>query len=687
MKEVSTTPAKTIPAWLTWGGVTLFIAWLFYCLGAYYVVQKPFSETIYSKLIEESDRWLHINFSVDAMIRTFLDLGAAVWLALIALGVGNWLFKKLSLSMVSDLDAVLFSMGIGFGVLGMGTLFLGLAGLLQPALFYAIAILLTLLTAARSLNLLRRLRISLPSRLITLYLILALGLALTLALLPPSSWDALFYHLKGPKLYLNAGRIYPGVDIPHLNFPSLFEMLFMMAMAIRGDVSAQLLHFVFVFMLAGLVYRIARDHLEVKNGWAAVLFLFSIQMIPILAGWAYNDLALAFYQVIALDALLRWQREKKPSWLILSGVFCGLAMGLKYTSFVSPLLLVGILVWEHKTRWREALRPLLFLILPAVIVAAPWYIKNLIFTGNPVYPFVFGGRFWDDFRSSAYAGTGTGLGFNLLALLSLPHDLTLGLYDASADGPTGPFFLVFLPLLLIYSLSKQRKTIPSAFQYLLLFALAQYLFWTIGVIFSAGLRQSRLLLPAFVALCPALAWIWQDLKRLDHPQFSLQRFLNLTLGLVLLFGLLSQLLTSLPRAPLGYLLGNQTRSDYLLNQLGVHYLVMEELNTQLPPDAVIAFLWEPRSYYCNLDCRPDSILDTFSHLEHLYGNAADITRSWQKDGITHVLLHQAGLDFVITAETPWVAPHDIKTLEELRSSYLTPVTNWDDVYVLYRLAP
>ena len=57
-------------------------------------------------------------------------------------------------------------------------------------------------------------------------------LALTLALLPPTSWDGLFYHLTGPKLYLQQGAIRPGPDIPHLNFPSLMEMNFLLAMAV-----------------------------------------------------------------------------------------------------------------------------------------------------------------------------------------------------------------------------------------------------------------------------------------------------------------------------------------------------------------------------------------------------------------------------------------------------------------------
>ncbi|HEX6386223.1 MAG TPA: hypothetical protein VF177_16245, partial [Anaerolineae bacterium] len=371
--------------------------------------------------------------------------------------------------------------------------------------------------------------------------------------------------------------------------------------------------------------------------------------------------------------------------LILAGTLCGLAMGLKYTSFVAPLVLAGMIAWQYRASLLGTVRPLLLFALPAALVASPWYIKNWVFTGNPIYPFVFGGLFWDEFRAAAYAGSGTGLGFDPIALLRLPHDLTLALHDASQDGPTGPLFLIFLPWLLFYAFSRLSRETPLAFRLLLLFALAQYAFWTVGVIFSAGLWQSRLLLPALVALCPALAWLLQDLKRFDHPQFSLQRFLTMVIGLGLTLNLVGQLLAWLPSAPLAYVVGTDTGEEVLLRHLGAHYQAMTFMNEQLPPDATIMFLWEPRSYYCDHDCRPDSILDTFGHLEYLYRTADDIAATWHQAGITHILLHQAGLDFVVAAGYERIAPHDITVLEQLQARHLEPVADWQGAYTLYEL--
>ncbi|RME43522.1 MAG: phospholipid carrier-dependent glycosyltransferase, partial [Caldilineae bacterium] len=555
-----------------------------------------------------------------------------------------------------------------------------------------------LLSLARAIPTLRP---ASPPPLLALYLLLTLGMGLTIALLPPTDWDGLFYHLTGPKLYLSAGRIAPGVDIPHLNFPALLEMLFLLAMAIRGDVTAKLVHFGFSLLLAGLVYRMARRHLRLKNGWLAVAFLFSMPMVMTLAGWAYNDLALAFFEVAALDALLRWRSEPaERRWLTLSGVLCGMAMSLKYTSVVAVVAL-GLLLLGYALRRRAPLRQItgdaLRFAFPALLVSSPWYIKNWLFTGNPVYPFLFGGRYWDSFRAAAYSGAGTGTGFDLPVLLSLPYQLTLGLHDANyIDGRSGPLFLAFLPLLLLYGLLRYRRDVhPPALGGMLWFALAQYLFWTAGVIASAGLWQSRLLLPAFVVLCPSLAWLLDDLHHLAHPQFSLRRFLTLFIGLVLALGLIDQTFNNqiqsrsgwLYYRPWSHLLGVESRADYLTRRLGAHYTAMRRLNAELPPDAVVAFLWEPRSYYCRLDCRPDSILDEYGHLQYRYGrDAAAIARAWRARGVTHVLVFRAGLDFLLEETDPSspVRP-DPALLRRLQAGYLTPVFDEAGAYQVYRL--
>ncbi len=671
-------------AWLKWGGVALFVGWLFFSLSAYYVVQKPFSLPQMALLAETAVYWQRFPFLAAALGRSLLDVAAALWMAWFALGAGLWLLARFALDIQSSLERLLLGLGLGFGALGLLTLFLGMVGWLETAVFTAIAILLTLLTSKQSFHLLRQLKWERPSRPVAVYLFLALGMALSLALLPPTSFDGLLYHLKGPKLFLEAGQI-EAYDIFPLYFPSQFEMLYLFAMALRGDVAAKLLHVVFHFMLAGLVYATARRHLKLQEGWTAVLFFYAMPLVLTLAGWAYNDLGLAFYQMAAVYTLLHWRQTKQFNWLLLSGALAGLAMGFKYTSFITPLFLAGLVLWNYRRQWKTAVRPLSFLTLITALVGLPMYIRNWILVGNPVYPFLhdwLGGRFWDAYRAASYTESGTGIGFDIIALLRLPYDVTLGYKDVTQDVQIGPLLLAFLPLLLLYGLSRWRKRTPPAISILLLFALVQFGFWTLGVMSTKGLWQSRLLLSGFVVLPPVMAWIWQDLARWDHPQFSLHRFLKLTLGVVLTLNLISQFTAWLPRAPWTYAVGSDSPAITLRHTLGAHFAAMEAIN-DLPPDAVVAFLYEPRSYYCERDCRPDSKIDELGHWRYLYGDAANIANALQENGVSHILLYQIGYAFMAGEEH--VA--DTAVLEDLQTHHLRPVADIAGAYILYELQP
>jgi hypothetical protein len=717
------------PKWILLG---LFLLWLAFVLASYYLVQNAFlSLTIDS--IQSVDAWITPRISLGSVGHSLLNIVVAAWISLAALGVGRWLTKIITKTPLTLLEDGLLGFGVGYGAVGLSVLALGLMGLLlKPILFTALA-LITALTGRATIRFIRQLSFPKPGRIVALILILSLLLALLMALLPATSWDGLFYHLTGPKLYINEGQIVSGIDIPHLNFPSLFEMLYLLALSMGGEPAAILLHFTFALLLIGLVYLMAQRLLAVSNGWFAVFFLLALPMILSLAGWAYNDLALAFYELIALYSLLRWRSdlgssgildkldesvESQPrgnshSWLIIGAIMTGLAMGLKYTSIIAFLSFAVLLIWWQRDSLRQAIRPMLLYGCLTFLVASPWLIKNTLFTGNPVYPFMFGGDYWDEFRADAYSEGGTGIAFDpesctdyspeyligqhptgcdldfgylTKRLLLLPFDITLGLRDASLDGPIGPLFLVFLPLILFYVFVR-RRNLPRAAWGILFFALTQYAFWTIGVISSAALWQSRLLLPGLLALCPIMAWILEDLARFDTQRFSLQRLLYLVLGGVLLVGLVIQFINLLPHQPWGYILGGETEEQNLLRRLGYHYEAMETINMETPENAVIAFFWEPRSYYCQRDCRPDSILDKYGHMQYLYGDAQGMAESMRGDGITHVLIYEKGLEFVLDANSPGDQPLDEPAiLQELRRNYLSPIaTIGEDGYTLYEL--
>jgi hypothetical protein len=316
------------------------------------------------------------------------------------------------------------------------------------------------------------------------------------------------------------------------------------------------------------------------------------------------------------------------------------------------------------------------------LVAAPWYLRNWAFTGNPVYPFVFNGRNWDAFRSAWYAHAGTGIGWHPLRILALPATMTLGLRDVNYyDGRMGPLFLALGPALIWLivrtwqgeaSLAASKGT-RDVFALLGGFSVIYAVTWTLGVIHSRALFQARLFLPGFVALTPLLSQSLVQLAALDRPRFSISAFVRLAAGVVLALALINQTLEVLRIDPLSYLVGCVSRSDYLSRVLGEHYQAMEKLEEIVPPGGRVLFLWEPRSYYSPTNAQPDAILDNWAHLRHRYRTEARIAAHLREEGYTSVLLNQRGLDFVIEEGESPLPAEDVERLRAFIEKYLNLV--------------
>ena len=664
-----------------WAAIALGFLWMTFVYASFYLVQnqRPFTGA-----------------NLRALTSTFLALVTAGAILGIGIGLGDRVCGWLGLRPRRGEERVVMGAGIGLGAISFLMLGIGLAGLLRRWVVVLTLGSLALVALSGLIDLARELSVrftSLP-RAPAIYLWGTFALALLLALTPPIDWDGLFYHLTMPRLYLAQGRIAPITDVPHQYFPGLMEMLYLAAMSIKGDVAAKLLHFGYALLLGWLLYLLAERHLGKGYGWPTAILYAAMPMVPLLSGWAYNDLALGFYQMAALYAFLAWREEGGWRRLTTMGLMCGLALGLKYTAFVCPLALALGMAW-HLARqgagWQEWGRSFLLWGGVVALVAAPWYVRNLAFTGNPVYPFAYGlfdGRGWDAWRAAWYARAGSGLGWSLWPLFKLPWTLTLGLRDMNFyDGRMGPLFLLALPFLLAWvaRLFGRPRPRPPAIGYLLWFALLQYVFWTLGVISSRSLFQSRLLLPAFLALCPPLAYLFDELRALDTEALSLRRLVGMTVVLVLIANLCDQFLYAVRVNPLPVLTGVESRDAFLKRTLGAHYAAMQMVNKLVSPGDKVLFLWEPRSYYCRRAAQPDPILERWGWLLHRHaGDLASIADELRRDGYTHVLLYREGMLLVRDNHLDPLRDEDFAAWDRFAADCLES-EQVGEAYVLYRL--
>jgi hypothetical protein len=238
-------------------------------------------------------------------------------------------------------------------------------------------------------------------------IVMALG-----AMLPTIDFDAIEYHLGAPKEYFLAGRI---EFLPHnvyASMPFSVEMLHLLGMNVMNDwwwggLVGQLLVASFAPMAGLSVWLTARRWGSPRAAWVATAVYLTTPWIYRMAAIPYVEGPLCYYHAAILWAAgTAWQASaewRARAWLV-AGMLAGGAMAIKYPGLVSAVVPMGAVALAASWKARSA-RPALALGIGVAIVMGPWMIKNVIDTGNPIYPLgyrVFGGRDWDGAREAKW---------------------------------------------------------------------------------------------------------------------------------------------------------------------------------------------------------------------------------------------------------------------------------------------
>ena len=660
--------------------VMLVLLWAGIILSTYYVVQKPGLWTAFPGLIH-----------------TLWTLVAAVLLLVSAYGLGRRALAWLGADSLDELDRLLLGIGVGLGILGVLGLAFSAAQIARPPLFFLSLLGSTVFFFLSDLSKLRAglrsfathwnlawSQYSVPTKLV-LVLLFAFSFLLTLA--PQfEAFDALLYHLTQPARVLQDGGLRL-LNVPHFWFPDLTENVYLWALALGSERLAQVLHWTWAMLSALLLWRWAVRVWGIEIGRRALLLLAAIPSLPMLTSWAYADLALVFYALATLYAVTRYAPAGSLAWLRIAGVMAGLAMAVKYTSFTVPLA-AGLLIlfWNRRTPGRAIGYAAQFSLV-ALIVAAPWYLRNAIVMGNPFYPFAFDGQYWDSFRAAWYAAPGTGIGWDPLEILLLPLNILLGYRDQNFfDGRLGPLFLLLAPLACWILLTRARPDSERgrSLQTIGLFAALTFAAWTFGVINSRALWQARLLLPAVIPFALPSALGWEALATFDTPRFRLSFLANALVAAVIALTLFDNAMFMLQRNPLAVAAGAQSRDAYIA-RVNPAYAALMGVMEQLPAEARLYSLFEPRSYGLPRPTQPDPINDNFFHDLYLYRAPSAILERWKAEGYTHILVYERGMKFLLEEDpNPTISagrPALEQTLRRLELVAQTP----DRVYSIYRI--
>lgn len=661
--------------------VPLFLLWTGILLSAYYVVQKP------------------------GLLNAFKGLTDTLWTLIIAAlllfnayAIGTRILAWSGLKPIDEVDRLLLGCGSGLGGLGLLGLVLSAAQIAGASVFSFLIAFLTaffifnrdlgklhidLKTLATHLNLSFS-QFNLFSKIVIL---LPFLFSFLLTLAPQfEAFDALLYHLAQPARILQDGGLQP-VDIPQFWFPNLTENVYLWALALGSERAAQIIHFGWATFSALLLWRWSVKTWNGEIGRKTLLLLAAIPSLSMLASWAYADMALVFYASAALYALTFFGSTKSLAWLYITGIMAGLAMTVKYTSFTVPLTCgLIILFWGRKSFLQAFIRAAQFSLI-TLIVAAPWYVRNAIFMGNPFYPFAFGGRYWDAFRAAWYSGAGSGIGWNVVQIFLLPLNVVLGIRDQNFfDGRIGPLFLILGPSALWILLSHLRQDSDRglSLQAIGVFSAATFAAWTLGVINSTPLWQTRLLLPALIPFTIPTALGWDLLKRFDSSRFRISFFSNVVFAVIIALTNFDNVTFVLQRNPLAVAFGAQSRAGYI-GRVNPSYAALMKVIDELPGDAYVYSLFEPRSYSLPRRIQPDAINDNFSHDLFMYKTPSEILQHWRAQGYTHIMIYERGLDFVANDPGGQLTPNTREVLHETLEGLKLVDQTPDKVYSIYQI--
>jgi 4-amino-4-deoxy-L-arabinose transferase-like glycosyltransferase len=511
-------------------------------------------------------------------------------------------------------------------------------------------------------------------------LLLLLIFASTLsAISPPSDYDGLMYHLAAPKAYLAAGRIHPFPLQVQANYPATLDMLYTVGLALGSDLIAPLLHLTTALLATLGLYVFGCRFFSRRFGLLAAVIFFATPKVNLIAGWAHVDLALILFLVVALYGLYAWRETGQRHWLVGMGIACGLAMGTKYYG-ARPTLVLGLAVlllsrWERRQTWRAALTDAGTLAAVTTLVAAPWYLKNWIWMGNPVYPFYFGGRNWNIFRAEQWARWAStfGMGHGLTDYLLLPVRLVLYPNRFSVT-PYGYLShgLWLSPLFLLI----RRRPYRRLFLEMGVLAISQFALWAVDM------QEMRFVLYVVVPLSLMAAAVFDGLLMRWSGQFGLKTLLQLVPLYLMVLALSIQIFSL--SGSIGVLLGTMPKAAYLRAKNYV-YDGLAYLNENLPSDSRTLFLWEGQGYYCDRPYIPDPIYDRWVNLMVLYETPATI-RDWlAAQSVTHVLLSEQGLRPILAQhDAGGYQRHAFEVFKTFRDEYLVQVWT-DDAITLYRL--
>jgi hypothetical protein len=281
---------------------------------------------------------------------------------------------------------------------------------------------------------------------------------------PENSPDGEAYHLGLVYRYFRQHGFERLTTNMYGNLSQGMEMLFLFAFSFGRHAAAATVHCCFLFALPLMLLSYGKRIGHPVTGGVAGMFFFLSPLAGIDGVSAYNDVGLAAAGFAVFYLVEIWRENKQAALLVPIGLVAGFCFAIKYTGFVAALYAICIVAWELRGNKRMLLS-LATVAGMVTLMAAPWLLKNWIWLGNPLSPFmnrVFPNQFTHISFEDEYRRY-----FRTYDLPSLKPLFWMVTVTGQLGGQLGPIFLLTPLALLSLQKPEGRRVLLAGLFFLL----------------------------------------------------------------------------------------------------------------------------------------------------------------------------------------------------------------------------
>lgn len=355
---------------------------------------------------------------------------------------------------------------------------------------------------------------------------------------PELSFDALWYHLTIPKIFLENNRIFhiPGNLLYYSDLPKNIDLIYLALLSFSNEILPKLIHFSFGLLSLYVLYKLARKFLNQELSFLTCLLFYS----NLIVGWqsttAYVDLGITFFEITTLFFFYKWLEKSEMKYLIYSCFALGLSLSSKISAVnslvVFVLLTTSVFLQKKVTLFKYVKYLLSFIFIP-ILITLPWFIFSFINTGNPIYPLLDNN-------------------FNLNFDINPINIFKLFLF---ASDPLSPIYLIVFPLTLLIINKFDYKT-----KLLVLYCVSSLVIWLL----TSSTGGSRFILP----FLPAYSLL--VLITINNIKFkNIKQYLITLIVIVALSSIAYRFIANYKYIPV--VLGLETKQEFLSNNLNFSF--------------------------------------------------------------------------------------------------------------------